>query len=166
MTDTIITMEQILALSDLNKFFQFIYLNIYWVCGVILLIVIFSEFLDKLIIKTLEKLTFKPKIIMILFYLLVFPCVLSIATYVDRTTLNENQIKLIKSINNSQFQADVLNSVEEHGAYVFAIKQPIKLLADSSYQQVTNVKPHKITKRYDPYQEKLDSIEFYKSVNP
>ena len=48
------------------------------------------------------------------------------------------------------------------------IKQPIKLLAlaDSSYQQVTNVKPHKITKRYDLYQEKLDSIEFYKSVNP
>lgn len=25
MTDTIITMEQILTLSDLNKFFQFIY---------------------------------------------------------------------------------------------------------------------------------------------
>ena len=83
--------------------------------------VIFSEFLDKLIIKTLEKLTFKPKIIMILFYLLLFPCVLSIATYVDRTTLNENQIKLIKSINNPQFQADVLNSVEEHGAYIFAV---------------------------------------------
>ena len=130
--------------------------------------VIFSEFLDKLIIKTLEKLTFKPKIIMFSFYLLLFPCVLSIATYVDRTALNENQIKLIKSINDPQFQADVLNSVEEHGAYIFAIKQPIKLLAlaDSSYQQVTNVKPHKITKRYDPYREKLDSIEFYKSVQP
>ena len=166
MTDTIITMEQILTLSDLNKFFQFIYLNIYWVCGLILLMAIFSEFLDKLIIKTLGKLTFKPKIIMFPFYLLLFPCVLSIATYVDRTTLNENQIKLIKSINDPQFQADALNSVEEHGAYIFAIKQPIKLLADSSYQQVTNVKPHKITKRYDPYQEKLDSIEFYKSVNP
>ena len=55
MTDTIITMEQILTLSDLNKFFQFIYLNIYWVCGVILLMIIFSEFLDKLIIKTLKK---------------------------------------------------------------------------------------------------------------
>ena len=92
MTDTIITMEQILALSDLNKFFQFIYLNIYWVCGVILLMIIFSEFLDKLIIKTLKKLTFKPKIIMIPFFLLLAPCVLSIATYVDRTTLNENQI--------------------------------------------------------------------------
>ena len=168
MTDIQITMEQILTLSDLNKFFQFIYLNIYWVCGLILLMVIFSEFLDKLIIKTLGKLTFKPKIIMIPFCLLLFPCVLSIATYVDRITLNENQIKLIKSINNPQFQADVLNSVEEHGAYIFAIKQPIKLLAlaDSSYQQVTNVKLHKITKRYDPYQEKLDSIEFYKSVNP
>lgn len=166
MTDTIITMEQILALSDLNKFFQFVYLNIYWVCGLILLMVIFSEFLDKLIIKTLGKLTFKPKIIMIPFCLLLFPCVLSIATYVDRTTLNENQIKLIKSINNPQFQADALNSIEEHGAYIFAIKQPIKLLADSSYQRVTNVKPHKITKRYDPYQEKLDSIEFYKSVKP
>lgn len=166
MTDTIITMEQILALSDLNKFFQFIYLNIYWVCGVILLMIIFSEFLDKLIIKTLKKLTFKPKIIMIPFCLLLAPCVLSIATYVDRTTLNENQIKLIKSINDPQFQADALNSVEEHGANILAIKQLIKLLADNSYQQVANVKPHKITKRYDPYQEKLDSIEFYKSIQP
>lgn len=27
MTESIITMEQILALSDLNRFFQFIYLN-------------------------------------------------------------------------------------------------------------------------------------------
>ena len=128
--------------------------------------IIFSEFLDKLIIKTLKKLTFKPKIIMIPFCLLLAPCVLSIATYVDRTALNENQIKLIKSINDPQFQADALNSVEEHGANILAIKQLIKLLADSSYQQVTNVNPHKITKRYDPYQEKLDSIEFYKSVQP
>ena len=72
----------------------------------------------------------------------------------------------IKSINDPQFQADALNSVEEHGANILAIKQLIKLLADNSYQQVANVKPHKITKRYNPYQEKLDSIEFYKSVQP
>ena len=48
-------------------------------------------------------------------------CLLSISSFgavahANDTALNENQIKLIKSINDLQFQADALNSVKEHGA--------------------------------------------------
>lgn len=134
-----ITMGQILALSDLNKFFQFIYLNQYWFYGATLLAIFLSAIFEKRIVK--------PKRIVIPF------CLLSIGVFgavahANSTALNENQIKLIKSINDPQFQSDALNSVEEHGANIYAISGLLKPVVNNSYK------------------EKLDSIEFYKRVQP
>lgn len=100
MTDTIITMEQILALSDLNKFFQFIYLNqsdIYFFFFLAILFLWLKEVKNSLFIY---------------FTSLSFFVVLIVCLFISHSKLNEDQIRLIKSVDDTEFQSLVLQSIE------------------------------------------------------
>lgn len=137
MTDTIITMEQILALSDLNKFFQFIYLNqsdIYFFFFLIILFLWLKEVKNSLFIY---------------FTSASFFVVLIVCLFISHSKLNENQIRLIKSVDDTEFQSLVLQSIEQDGVTIDAIDNVLKI------------------KKFNPdNQLKQKDIEFYKSIQP
>lgn len=137
MTDTIITMEQILALSDLNKFFQFIYLNqsdIYFFFFLAILFLWLKEVKNSLFIY---------------FTSLSFFVVLIVCLFISHSKLNEDQIRLIKSVDDTEFQSLVLQSIEQDGVTIDAIDNVLKI------------------KKFNPdNQLKQKDIEFYKNVKP
>ena len=137
MTDTIITMEQILALSDLNKFFQFIYLNqsdIYFFFFLAILFLWLKEVKNSLFIY---------------FTSISFFVVLIVCLFISHSKLNEDQIKLIKSVDDNEFQSLVLQSIEQDGVTIGAIDNVLKI------------------KKFTPANQlKQKDIEFYKSVQP
>lgn len=137
MTDTIITMEQILALSDLNRFFQFIYLHqsdIYFFFFLAILFLWLKEVKNSLFIY---------------FTSVSFFVVLIVCLFISHSKLNEDQIKLIKSVNDTEFQSLVLQFIEQEGVTIGAIDNVLKI------------------KKFDPANQlKQKDIEFYKSVRP
>jgi hypothetical protein len=137
MTDTIITMEQILALSDLNRFFQFIYLHqsdIYFFFFLSILFLWLKEVKNS---------------IFIYFVSISFFIVLIMCLFISHAKLNENQIKLIKSVDDAEFQSLVLQFIEQDGVTIGAIGSVLKI------------------KKFDPANQlKQKDIEFYKSVKP
>ena len=137
MTESIITMEQILALSDLNKFFQFIYLNqsdIYFFFFLAILFLWLKEVKNSLFIY---------------FTSVSFFVVLIVCLFISHSKLNEDQIKLIKSVDDNEFQSLVLQSIEQDGVTIDAIDNVLKI------------------KKFNPANQlKQKDIEFYKSVNP
>lgn len=137
MTDTIITMEQILALSDLNKFFQFIYLNqsdIYFFFFLTILFLWLKEVKNSLFIY---------------FTSASFFVVLIVCLFISHSKLNEDQIRLIKSVDDTEFQSLVLQSIEQDGVTIDAIDNVLKI------------------KKFNPdNQLKQKDIEFYKSIQP
>lgn len=137
MTDTIITMEQILALSDFNKFFQFIYLNqsdIYFFFFLAILFLWLKEVKNSLFIY---------------FTSLSFFIVLIVCLFISHSKLNEDQIRLIKSVDDTEFQSLVLQSIEQDGVTIDAIDNVLKI------------------KKFNPdNQLKQKDIEFYKNVKP
>ena len=137
MTNTIITMEQILALSDLNRFFQFIYLNqsgIYFFFFLAILFLWLKEVKNSLFIY---------------FTSISFFVVLIVCLFISHSRLNEDQIKLIKSVDDTEFQSLVLQSIEQDGVTIDAIDNVLKI------------------KKFNPdNQLKQKDIEFYKNVKP
>lgn len=137
MTDTIITMEQILALSDLNRFLQFIYLHqsdIYFFFFLAILFLWLKEVKNS---------------IFIYFTSISFFVVLIVCLFISHSKLNEAQIKLIKSVDDAEFQSLVLQSIEQDGVTIGAIDSVLKI------------------KKFDPANQlKQKDIEFYKSVKP
>lgn len=137
MTESIITMEQILALSDLNRFFQFIYLNqsdIYFFFFLAILFLWLKEVKNSLFIY---------------FTSVSFFVVLIVCLFISHSKLNEDQIKLIKSVNDTEFQSFVLQSIEQDGVTIGAVGSVLKI------------------KKFDQANQlKQKDIEFYKSVKP
>ena len=137
MTESIITMEQILALSDLNKFFQFIYLHqsdIYFFFFLAILFLWLKEVKNSLFIY---------------FTSLSFFIVLIVCLFISHSKLNEDQIRLIKSVDDTEFQSLVLQSIEQDGVTIDAIDNVLKI------------------KKFNPdNQLKQKDIEFYKNVKP
>lgn len=137
MTESIITMEQILALSDLNKFFQFIYLNqsdIYFFFFLTILFLWLKEVKNSLFIY---------------FTSASFFVVLIVCLFISHSKLNEDQIRLIKSVDDTEFQSLVLQSIEQDGVTIDAIDNVLKI------------------KKFNPdNQLKQKDIEFYKSIQP
>lgn len=137
MTESIITMKQILALSDLNKFFQFIYLNqsdIYFFFFLAILFLWLKEVKNSLFIYLTS----------ISFFVVLIVCL-----FISHSRLNEDQIKLIKSVDDTEFQSLVLQSIEQDGVTIDAIDNVLKI------------------KKFNPANQlKQKDIEFYKSVNP
>lgn len=137
MTESIITMKQILALSDLNKFFQFIYLNqsdIYFFFFLAILFLWLKEVKNSLFIYLTS----------ISFFVVLIVCL-----FISHSRLNEDQIKLIKSVNDTEFQSLVLQSIEQDGVTIDAIDNVLKI------------------KKFNPANQlKQKDIEFYKSVQP
>lgn len=144
MTDTIITMEQILALSDLNRFFQFIYLHqsdIYFFFFLAILFLWLKE--------TKNSLSGVKNSLSIYFVSIGFFVVLIICLLMSHARLNENQIKLIKSVDDNEFQSLVLQSIEQDGVTIGAIDNVLKI------------------KKFNPANQlKQKDIEFYKSIKP
>lgn len=137
MTESIITMEQILALSDLNRFFRFIYLHQSDIYFFFFLAIVF------LWLKEVKN------SIYIYFVSICFFVVLVICILMSHARLNENQIKLIKSVNDTEFQSLVLQFIEQEGVTIGAIDNVLKI------------------KKFDPANQlKQKDIEFYKSVRP
>ena len=137
MTNTIITMEQILALSDLNRFFQFLYLHqsdIYFFFFLAILFLWLKEVKNS---------------ISIYFTSISFFVVLIVCLLMSHARLNEDQIKLIKSVDDNEFQSLVLQSIEQDGVTIGAIDNVLKI------------------KKFDPANQlKQKDIEFYNSVQP
>lgn len=144
MTDTIITMEQILALSDLNRFFQFIYLHqsdIYFFFFLAILFLWLKE--------TKNSLSGVKNSLSIYFVSISFFVVLIVCLFISHSRLNEDQIKLIKSVDDTEFQSLVLQSIEQDGVTIDAIDNVLKI------------------KKFNPANQlKQKDIEFYKSVQP
>lgn len=137
MTESIITMEQILTLSDLNRFFRFIYLHKSDIYFFFFLAIVF------LWLKEVKN------SIYIYFVSICFFVVLVICLLMSHARLNENQIKLIKSVNDTEFQSLVLQFIEQEGVTIGAIDNVLKI------------------KKFDPANQlKQKDIEFYKSVRP
>lgn len=132
-----ITMGQILALSDLNKFFQFIYLNqsdIYFFFFLTILFLWLKEVKNSLFIY---------------FTSASFFVVLIVCLFISHSKLNEDQIRLIKSVDDTEFQSLVLQSIEQDGVTIDAIDNVLKI------------------KKFNPdNQLKQKDIEFYKSIQP
>ena len=137
MTESIITMEQILALSDLNRFFRFIYLHqsdIYFFFFLAILFLWLKEVKNSLFIY---------------FTSLSFFVVLIVCLFISHSKLNEDQIRLIKSVDDTEFQSLVLQSIEQDGVTIDAIDNVLKI------------------KKFNPdNQLKQKDIEFYKNVKP
>lgn len=139
MTDIPITMEQILALSNFHSFFQFIYLNrkpIY-LCIAVTLILIFI-FKEK---GKIKKSALFPEFVAIIFFVTLIICAL-----MSYAQLNENQIKLIKSVDDNEFQALVLKSIKQNGLTIGAFESALN--------------------EFTPNEKMKKDIEFYNSVKP
>lgn len=131
-----VDLEQIFALSDINWLFKFIYLHNYWLFG-------FAFALLPLIaIKKLKKYYFT-------FFTTWIVIILSIALVeknIKSQFLNENQIKLIKSVGNQSFQSFIQEKAQRDGATFEMI--------NDVFSPLTGEK------------NKMESIEFYKKVKP
>lgn len=138
MTDTPITMEQILALSNLHSFFQFVYLfrELIYVCIAISLILVLFWKKGKI-----KKFDLIPYFVVITFFVTLIICAL-----ISHAKLNENQIKLIKSVDDNEFQALVLKSIEQNGLTIGAFENALN--------------------KFTPDRKIKEDIEFYKSVKP
>lgn len=117
MTDIPITMEQILALSNLHSFFQFVYLfrELIYVCIAISLILVLFWKKGKI-----KKFDLIPYFVVITFFVILIICAL-----ISHTNLNENQIKLIKSVDDNEFQALVLKSIKQNGLTIGAFESAL-----------------------------------------
>ena len=74
---------------------------------------------------------------------------LIVCLFISHSKLNEDQIKLIKSVDDNEFQSLVLQSIEQDGVTIDAIDNVLKI------------------KKFNPANQlKQKDIEFYKSVNP
>lgn len=131
-----IDIEQIFALSDISRLFQFIYLHDYWLFG-------FAFALLPLIaIKKLKKYHFT-------FFTTWFVILLSVILVeknIKSQFLNENQIKLIKSVKNQSFQSFIQERTQRDGA-------TFKMI-DYVFSPLTGKK------------NEMESIEFYKNIQP
>lgn len=138
MTDIPITMEQILALSNLHSFFQFVYLfrELIYVCIAISLILVLFWKKGKI-----KKFDLIPYFVVITFFVTLIICAL-----ISHAKLNENQIKLIKSVDDNEFQALVLKSIEQNGLTIGAFENALN--------------------KFTPDRKIKEDIEFYKSVKP
>ena len=138
MIDIPITMEQILALSNLHSFFQFVYLfrELIYVCIAISLILVL--FWKKGKIKKFDPI---PYFVVITFFVILIICAL-----ISHTNLNENQIKLIKSVDDNEFQALVLKSIKQNGLTIGAFESALN--------------------EFTPNEKMKKDIEFYNSVQP
>ena len=138
MTDIPITMEQILALSNFHSFFQFVYLfhkPIYLCIAFSLMLVLFLK-KDKI-----KKFDLIPEFLVITFFVILIICAL-----ISHTNLNENQIKLIKSVDDNEFQALVLKSIKQNGLTIGAFESALN--------------------EFTPNEKMKKDIEFYNSVQP
>lgn len=74
---------------------------------------------------------------------------LIVCLFISHSKLNEDQIKLIKSVNDTEFQSFVLQSIEQDGVTIGAVGSVLKI------------------KKFDQANQlKQKDIEFYKSVKP
>lgn len=80
------------------------------------------------------------------FVVITFFVTLIICALISHAKLNENQIKLIKSVDDNEFQALVLKSIEQNGLTIGAFESAL----------------HEFT----PNEKIKKDIEFYNSVKP
>lgn len=127
MTDIPITMEQILALSDFNKMFQFLYLH-----GLAV-----SLTVAVLALITLPVALYESRIanIISLTVCVIIATTIGTLAYIDLSFLNENQIKLIKSIDNPKFQSIMLDNVQRDGARLRTFRFLLDSLKDDEKQE-------------------------------
>lgn len=131
-----IDLEQIFALSDINWLFKFIYLHDYWLFG-------FAFALLPLIaIKELKKYHF----IFFTNWAVILTSIMFVRMNIESEFLNENQIKLIKSVDNQSFQSFIQETTQRDGA---------------TFEMINDVFSPLIGKK-----NKMESIEFYKKVKP
>ena len=127
MTDIPITMEQILALSDFNEMFQFLFIHriaVLLTLAVLALIVLPISFYGSKITNIIS-----------LTFCVIMVTAVGIFTYIDLSFLNENQIKLIKSIDNPKFQSIMLDNVQRDGARLRAFRLSLNSLEDDEKQE-------------------------------
>ena len=127
MTDIPITMEQILALSDLNEMLQFLYLH-----GLAVVLTVAVLALIALPICLMESTIAN---IISLTICAIIATTIGILTYIDLSFLNENQIKLIKSIDNPKFQSIMLDNVQRDGARLKTFRFLLDSLKDDEKQE-------------------------------
>lgn len=131
-----IDLDQIFALSDISRLFQFIYLHDYWLSG-------FAFALLPLIaIKKLKKYHFK----FFITWIAILLSIILVEKNIKSQFLNENQIKLIKSVNNQSFQSFIQERTHRDGATFEMI--------DYVFSPLTGKK------------NEMESIEFYKNIQP
>ena len=131
-----IDLEQIFALSDINWLFKFIYLHDYWLFGFAFAL------LPLLAIKKLKKYHF----IFLTTWAVILASIMFVSMNIESQFLNENQIKLIKSVDNQSFQSFIQETTQRDGA-------TFKMIHDV-FSPLTGKK------------NKMESIEFYKKVKP
>ena len=131
-----IDLEQIFALSDINWLFKFIYLHDYWLFGFAFAL------LPLLAIKKLKKYHF----IFLTAWAVILASIMFVSMNIESQFLNENQIKLIKSVDNQSFQSFIQETTQRDGA-------TFKMIHDV-FSPLTGQK------------NKMESIEFYKSIQP
>lgn len=127
MTDIPITIEQILTVSDLNEMFQFLFIHriaVLLTLAVLALIVLPISFYGSKITNIIS-----------LTFCVIMVTAVGIFTYIDLSFLNENQIKLIKSINNPKFQSIMLDNVQRDGARLRAFRLSLNSLEDDEKQE-------------------------------
>lgn len=127
MTDVPMTIEQVLALSDLNEVFQFLFIH-----RIAVLLTLAVLTLIALPIALIES---KIANIISLTVCVIIATTIGIFTHIDLSFLNENQIKLIKSIDNSRFQSIMLDNVQIGGARLKAFRLSLNSLNDNEKQQ-------------------------------
>lgn len=127
MTDVPMTIEQVLVLSDLNEVFQFLFIHR---IAVLLTLAV-------LILITIPISLYESKIanIISLTVCVIIATTIGAFTHIDLSFLNENQIKLIKSIDNPKFQSIMLDNVQSGGARLRAFRLSLNSLNDNEKQQ-------------------------------
>ena len=127
MIDIPITIEQILTVSDLNEMFQFLFIHriaVLLTLAVLALIVLPISFYGSKITNIIS-----------LTFCVIMVTTIGIFTYIDLSFLNENQIKLIKSIDNPKFQSIMLDNVQRDGARLRAFRFSLNSLEDNEKQE-------------------------------
>ena len=127
MIDIPITIKQILTVSDLNEMFQFLFIHriaVLLTLAVLALIVLPISFYGSKITNIIS-----------LTFCVIMVTAVGIFTYIDLSFLNENQIKLIKSIDNPKFQSIMLDNVQRDGAILRAFRLSLNSLEDDEKQE-------------------------------
>lgn len=143
MTNIPITMEQILSLSNFNKAlnFLFIYFDIIFVC-------LFFAFLLFLFFGLLSGNMTKGYICFLAFCFLLLPATSMTALKISNSKLNENQMKLIKSVDDPKFQIFVTHFIEKEWATIYALEKTLEEI------------------EINPDSENQKDVEFYKNIQP